>query len=295
MRHAARAHAGARQARGRARAARAAAAARGAAADRPRLGDAPLPAPDGSGAIVVALDLRPHEAVVEHSDGRAQRDRADARPAGRQRSRGSCWRRSRELGGDGRDRPEAAGGPVERAARRGRGARALRPGAGRRLLRRGDPGRARARRFPRSLPRPLDAGQRVVGLVRPRRQPLLRRARRRRRPTTSSCATRWTPRRSPSAGGRATRVTARPRSTRTPIRRPRASRGDARRRAAARWEPALGEFVLDWEDVVRRARPARDRARVRPLGVPPRLRGVRVGSGAAGQRRGARRRRSAEP
>jgi hypothetical protein len=28
-----------------------------------------LPAPDGSGALVVALDLRAHEAVVEHSDG----------------------------------------------------------------------------------------------------------------------------------------------------------------------------------------------------------------------------------
>src|SRR5580693_3791281 len=34
---------------------------------------APLPAPDGSGALVVALDLRTHEAVVEHSDGRVQR------------------------------------------------------------------------------------------------------------------------------------------------------------------------------------------------------------------------------
>jgi Family of unknown function (DUF5996) len=33
----------------------------------------PLPAPDGSGAIVVALDLRLHEAIVEHSDGRAER------------------------------------------------------------------------------------------------------------------------------------------------------------------------------------------------------------------------------
>jgi hypothetical protein len=33
----------------------------------------PLPAPDGSGALVVALDLGVHEAVVEHSDGRAQR------------------------------------------------------------------------------------------------------------------------------------------------------------------------------------------------------------------------------
>ena len=34
---------------------------------------APLPAPDGSGALVVALDLHAHEAVVEHSDGRTER------------------------------------------------------------------------------------------------------------------------------------------------------------------------------------------------------------------------------
>jgi len=33
----------------------------------------PLPAPDGSGAFVVALDLRAHEAVVEHGDGHAAR------------------------------------------------------------------------------------------------------------------------------------------------------------------------------------------------------------------------------
>jgi hypothetical protein len=33
----------------------------------------PLPAPDGSGALVVALDLQTHEVVAEHSDGRAQR------------------------------------------------------------------------------------------------------------------------------------------------------------------------------------------------------------------------------
>jgi hypothetical protein len=31
----------------------------------------PLPAPNGSGAFVVALDLRRHEALVEHSDGRS--------------------------------------------------------------------------------------------------------------------------------------------------------------------------------------------------------------------------------
>jgi hypothetical protein len=32
-----------------------------------------LPAPDGAGALVVALDLGTHEAVVEHSDGRTRR------------------------------------------------------------------------------------------------------------------------------------------------------------------------------------------------------------------------------
>src|SRR6202163_3476705 len=32
----------------------------------------PLPAPDGSGALVVALDLHSHEAVAEHSDGRVR-------------------------------------------------------------------------------------------------------------------------------------------------------------------------------------------------------------------------------
>jgi hypothetical protein len=34
---------------------------------------APLPAPDGSGALVVALDLHAHEALVEHSDGGGRR------------------------------------------------------------------------------------------------------------------------------------------------------------------------------------------------------------------------------
>jgi hypothetical protein len=34
---------------------------------------APLPAPDGSGALAVVLDLRTHEAIVEHNDGRERR------------------------------------------------------------------------------------------------------------------------------------------------------------------------------------------------------------------------------
>src|SRR5947207_16027758 len=40
-----------------------------------------LPAPDGSGAIVAALDLRTHEAVVEHSGGRETRIALSHHPA----------------------------------------------------------------------------------------------------------------------------------------------------------------------------------------------------------------------
>ena len=45
---------------------------------------APLPAPDGSGALVAALDLHHHEAVVEPSDGRSRRvPLGPDRPVGR--------------------------------------------------------------------------------------------------------------------------------------------------------------------------------------------------------------------
>ena len=83
----------------------------------------PLPAPDGSGALVAALDLRTHEAIAEHSDGGVRRVPLDARPAGRRghpRAAGGAERARRP----GADQPDAAGGPVDRAARRGRGARA---------------------------------------------------------------------------------------------------------------------------------------------------------------------------
>src|SRR5436305_3446601 len=43
----------------------------------------PLPAPDGSGALVVTLDLRSHHVVVEHSDARVRRvPLAPDRPVG---------------------------------------------------------------------------------------------------------------------------------------------------------------------------------------------------------------------
>ena len=85
---------------------------------------APLPAPDGSGALVVALDLRTHEAVVEHSGGYVERDPAGSGPTGRRGHAGGAGG-GRPLRRRGRDQPDAAGGAVDRAARRRRRARAL--------------------------------------------------------------------------------------------------------------------------------------------------------------------------
>jgi hypothetical protein len=59
----------------------------------------PLPAPDGSGAFVVALDLRTHEALVEHSDGHVRRIAlAPDRPVGEVTR--DVMRNVRELVGD---------------------------------------------------------------------------------------------------------------------------------------------------------------------------------------------------
>ena len=138
----------------------------------------PLPAPDGSGALVVALDLHAHEAVAEHSDGRAHRVALTPdRPVGAV---------TRELLGGGA-RPRRAPSRSTRRRRRSRGASpldeddehaTLRRRPGRLLLRGRDPGGPRPRRLPRALSRTLDAGQRVVGLVRPRGEPVLGPARR---------------------------------------------------------------------------------------------------------------------
>ena len=64
----------------------------------------PLPAPDGSGAIVAALDLRTHEAVAEHSSGAERRV-----PLGPDRPVGAVTRELlaglREMAGDVRIDP----------------------------------------------------------------------------------------------------------------------------------------------------------------------------------------------
>ena len=66
---------------------------------------------------------------------------------------------------------------------------------------------------------------------------------------TSSPAMRWMCRRWPSGGGRATSGTAGPPATPTRIPRPSGLGGATLSPAAARWDDALGEYLLDWEDV----------------------------------------------
>ena len=49
--------------------------------------------------------------------------------------------------------------------------------------------------------------------------------------------------------------------------------------AAAHWDAALGEYILDWDDVRSDAGPARGGAGVRPVGLPPGVPGLRLGHG----------------
>ena len=123
------------------------------------------------GRLVAALDLHDHEAVAEHSDGRAS-DRITLRPAGGGGHARGCSRRSARSAAR-RDQHDAPGGALDRPARRGLRARALRH-------RIRWPPTSRRRLAPRSYSRPsarrigaLDAGQRVVGIVRPGREPVL--------------------------------------------------------------------------------------------------------------------------
>ena len=212
----------------------------------------PLPAPDGSGALVVALDLR-----TPRGGRRAQR-RPRASGSRSRRTGPSARSRASVLGAVRRARPARSRStrrrrrsPWTRAARRGRRARDLRPGArSTTLLRRRDPGRARPRRVPRAVPRALDAGQRLVGLVRPRGEPVLRPAG---RPAVGRL---HHAQRDGRPGGRRRlvarrcRATASARSTPTRTRRRRASRAPTLAPAPRAGTATLGEYVLDWDDVI---------------------------------------------
>ena len=88
-----------------------------------------LPAPDGSGAFVVALDLHTHEAVAEHSDGRRRRVALmPDRPVGEVTR--EVLAAVGELVGPVTIDPTPQEVRLDGAARRGHRARDLRPRAG---------------------------------------------------------------------------------------------------------------------------------------------------------------------
>src|SRR2546421_10383255 len=99
---------------------------------------APLPAPNGSGSLVVALDLHRHEALVEHSAGRVRRIALTPHRAVGEVTR-EVLAAVRDAGGGGRVNPAPQGGPggipldaeAERAHHR--------PGAGRAVFARASP------------------------------------------------------------------------------------------------------------------------------------------------------------
>ena len=172
-----------------------------------------LPAPDGSGGLVVALDLRTPRGRRRAHRRRRRPRAADPRPTG---GRGDA-----RAAGSGQ-RPRAARSRSTRRRRRCRGpcrstrttsTRAMTPTRSASYFAAATRGGARARRVPRRRtaaarpPSTRGGGRSTWPSTCSRAGPPSRRR------TTTSSATRWTPRRSRSAGGRATRATARPRST----------------------------------------------------------------------------------
>ena len=170
------------------------------------------------------------------------------------------------------------------AAGRRRRARALRPRPGRRLLRRGDPGRAGAGGVPGAVPRARHPGQRVVGVLRPGGEPVLRTAAEppsddfimRNAMDAQEVAVGWWP--GDARYGRAAFYAyahpAPPGFDRLTCPRP---RGAGIR--AGRVRPGLGRR----QD---RRGPARHGAGVRPFGLPARLCRLRVGQGLAASAEG---------
>ena len=248
-RHAARAHAGARQARGGARAARAAAPARRAAAHaraagrRGRCRRPTARARSSSRSTCTPTRRSPSTATAVPS---ASRSRPTAPSA---RSRATLLAAVRRLAGPVEINLTPQETPWTTPLDEDDEHATFDDGGRGRLLRGRDARGARAGRRARALPRPLDAGQRLVGVVRPRRRACSPGSPWSRRRTTSSCATPGMPSRSRSAGGlgmRATRSAAffayafpRRRGSRTPSSQP----------AAAHWDATLGEFILDWDDI----------------------------------------------
>ena len=210
----------------------------------------PLPAPDGSGAIVVALDLHAHEALVEHSDGRTRRVPLAPEPLGRRGHARVCSARSRSLVGPVEIDLDAAGDAVDRS--RSTRTTSTRPTTPSRSRRTSPPPRT-----PRSSSR--RSGRRTAGARRrstpgggrstspSASSPAGRRSRRphdfimRNAMDAQEVAVGWWPGDARYPQRRLLRLRASRRRPASPTRRSR-----PRRRAGT---TTLGEYLLDWDDV----------------------------------------------
>ena len=134
---------------------------------------APLPAPNGSGSLVIALDLRTHEAIAEHSGGHDVRI-----PLTPDRPVADVTRdvlaAVRGLAGPVEISPVPQEVPWSVPLDEDREHASYDQAQVSAYFGCRDQGSGRAGRVPRAVPREVHAGQRVVGLVRPGREPVLR-------------------------------------------------------------------------------------------------------------------------
>ena len=245
----------------------------------------PLPAPDGSGAIVVALDLHAHEPVAEHSDGRARRIALTP-----DRAVGEVTRELvsavGELGGGAveidptpqevswtvpldEDDEHARYDPDQVASYFAVATHAALVLAGLRAPYRGRSTPVNAWWGSFDLAVNLYSGSPADP---PSNDFIMRNSM-----DSEEVAVGWWPG-DPRYGEAAFYAYAHPA--------PEAYATATLSHPAAHWDAALGLHVLDWDDIRTDPDPHAAAARVRPLGLPPRLPGLRLGPGAAGQPRG---------
>ncbi len=213
----------------------------------------PLPAPDGSGGLVVALDLHSHEAVAEHTDGRTHRvslapDRPVAEVTGEPLAAVSDLVGPVRIDPTPQETPWTV--PLDEDYRTYDPAQvsAYFAAATRAALVLG------ALRAPyRGRSTPVNAWWGTFDLAvslfsgRPVDPPS----------SDFIMRTRRTPSRSRWAGGPGTPATRTPPSSPSPSRPPTATTRPTLSPSAARWHPDLREFILNWDDV--RAAPNPDR------------------------------------
>ena len=244
----------------------------------------PLPAPDGSGAIAVVLDLRTYEAVAQHSDGRVRRVALTPdRPVGEVTR--EVLDAVRELGGPveldptpqetswttplDEDDEHATNDPEQVAVYFAAATRAAQVLAALRAPFRGRSTPVNAWWGSFDLAVSLFSGRAAEP---PSRDFIMRNAM-----DAEEVAVGWWPgdARYPKPAFYAYAHPA-----------PEGFASATLSPEAAHWDATLGEFILDWDDVRDAADPYAARAGLRPVGVSSRLRGVRLGAGAVGKHRG---------